>query len=196
MDENILQKNEQTNIDNGVVNNSTDSQGSFGNASLNSDVNIESLLQEIIVLKQEILSEKESKLRALADLQNYMRLTQQRLSEAKSTVQSMLLGKMIDLSDDGKIAFEHIQDVSDPDQIKDAFQAILSKLSQVIESQGIIEVDCKVGDDFNPEYMEAIQAIPVGDGVEKNKVVIVLQKGFKYADTGKLIRAARVMVGS
>ena len=70
------------------------------------------------------------------------------------------------------------------------FKMIYTNLINVLNSKEIKEIDC-LNKDFDPSYMEAVLTTKE-EGVEKNKVIEVLQKGYMYKD--KLLRPAMVKV--
>ena len=70
------------------------------------------------------------------------------------------------------------------------FKMIYTGLVNILESKEIKEIDC-LNKDFDPNFMEAVLTSKV-EGIEKNKVVEVLQKGYMYKD--KLLRPAMVKV--
>lgn len=70
------------------------------------------------------------------------------------------------------------------------FKMIYSNLVNVLNAKEIKEIDC-LNQEFDPNYMEAVLTAKV-EGVEKNQVIEVLQKGYMYKD--KLLRPAMVKV--
>jgi molecular chaperone GrpE len=72
-------------------------------------------------------------------------------------------------------------------------EAIHTKLLSILKNNQVIPLD-PVGETFNPEEHEAVSDIKVSKEDEVEKVLSVLQKGFKRKDT--IIRPARVIVGT
>lgn len=70
------------------------------------------------------------------------------------------------------------------------FKMIYSGLVNVLNAKDIQEIDC-LNKEFDPNFMEAVLTTKV-EGIEKNQVVEVLQKGYMYKD--KLLRPAMVKV--
>lgn len=70
------------------------------------------------------------------------------------------------------------------------FKMIYTNLVNILNAKDIKEIDC-LNQDFDPNYMEAVLTAKV-EGIEKDKVVEVLQKGYMYKD--KLLRPAMVKV--
>ena len=70
------------------------------------------------------------------------------------------------------------------------FKMIYTGLLNILNEKEIKEIEC-LNKDFDPSKMEAVLTEKV-EGIEKNKVVEVLQKGYTYKD--KLLRPAMVKV--
>lgn len=71
------------------------------------------------------------------------------------------------------------------------FTYIYNQIIQSLANEGLSELTPKVGDPFDPEYMNAIEAVE-SDEVAHNHVLKVHSKGYKLHD--RLIRAAMVTV--
>ncbi len=69
---------------------------------------------------------------------------------------------------------------------------IFNQLKTVLEGEGVTQFG-KVGDTFNPELHETMQSVPVADVKDDEKIVKVLQNGYKMHDS--ILRPARVHVG-
>lgn len=69
---------------------------------------------------------------------------------------------------------------------------IFNQLKTVLEGEGVTQFG-KVGDTFNPELHETMQSVPVADAKDDEKIVKVLQNGYKMHDS--ILRPARVHVG-
>jgi molecular chaperone GrpE len=61
-----------------------------------------------------------------------------------------------------------------------------------MHSKGLKEMK-SIGEEFNPDFQEAITEIPVQDESMKGKVVDQVEKGYTLND--KIIRFAKVVVG-
>ena len=70
------------------------------------------------------------------------------------------------------------------------FQYIYRNLVSVLESEGVTEIEPKIGDKFDPQIMNAVEVSPT-DG-EENLVTKVITKGYKLHD--RLIRPVNVVV--
>jgi molecular chaperone GrpE len=61
-----------------------------------------------------------------------------------------------------------------------------------MQSKGLKEMKT-IGEEFNPDFHEAITEIPVPDEKMKGRVVDEVEKGYSLGD--KIIRFAKVVVG-
>lgn len=69
---------------------------------------------------------------------------------------------------------------------------LFSQLQKVLENNGV-EVFGQEGEDYNPSLHEAVEQVIVEEKDKNDKIISVLQKGYKMGD--KVLRAARVKVG-
>ncbi len=69
---------------------------------------------------------------------------------------------------------------------------IFGQMKTVLENEGVTQFG-KVGDTFDPILHETMQSVPVDNENDNDKVVKVLQNGYKMHDT--ILRPARVHIG-
>lgn len=69
---------------------------------------------------------------------------------------------------------------------------IFGQMKTVLENEGVTQFG-KVGDTFDPILHETMQSVPVDNENNNDKVVKVLQNGYKMHDT--ILRPARVHIG-
>ncbi len=70
------------------------------------------------------------------------------------------------------------------------FKMISNQLVEALKSDGLIEIEA-LGKDFDPNLHHAVSK-EAGEGLEPNKVIAVLQTGYKYKD--RVLRPAMVKV--
>ena len=75
--------------------------------------------------------------------------------------------------------------------LKKGVEMVLESLCFALKEEGIEEIPAK-GEAFDPNVHQAVQTIPVSEGVEPDTVVEVLQKGYKLHD--RVLRASMVIV--
>ena len=62
-----------------------------------------------------------------------------------------------------------------------------------MKSNGLIDIETQIGDNFDAEVHEAISQIPAIDKNQKGKIIDVIEKGFQLGE--KIIRYPKVVVG-
>lgn len=141
---------------------------------------------EINSLRNRLNIEIESKIRLMADFQNYKKRTEKILRESGDMASKALLNQVIEVIDD---CFRALQD-SDHEGIK----LLIEKLKTILKEQGLIEIKIRIGDKFNPEVMEAISSIPPSGGQNSNEVLFIEQRGYRYSSNNNIYRPAKVIV--
>ena len=66
-------------------------------------------------------------------------------------------------------------------------------MSEILKTNGLFEVEIKVGEVFDSEFHEAITQIPASKEDLKGKIIDVVEKGYQLGD--KIIRFPKVVVG-
>jgi len=144
---------------------------------------IEQLQNEIKQLKNDMLKQH-------ADLENTKkRLEKERIIERKYAAFNFAKHILTPL-DNFDLALSHIVESEETKTLKDGMLMIKKQLDKVLEEEGVSEVG-HVEDDYDPNFHQAIMTEKV-EGVEANKVVAVLQKGYVFKD--RLIRPAMVKI--
>lgn len=156
-------------------------------------INPEDLLKSIEELNSQIAQLKEQNLRLLADYQNQKKQYDKQFEDMKFFGIKKIMSELIALLDDNKLAQEHIEKSGEIAEYKNAFEQTSKKLELFLNSENIQEINCKEGDEFDPEFMEAIGTIEDSENV--NKVKVVAQKGYILSTVNKVIRPVRVIVG-
>jgi molecular chaperone GrpE len=149
---------------------------------------------ELDELKKTLEQEKEAKLMALADLDNFRKRVAIERQELITTANLSVLNALADVIDDFQRMVDDL-DQKEKEDVVDAFKPVLGKTIGILKDYGVEEVSVKEGDDFNHEFMEAIGTIPVEEDTKINKVINIAQKGYKMTNNGRVVRPARVIVG-
>lgn len=125
---------------------------------------------------------KEQLARALADYDNLRKRTEaERLSWAKFASQGILI-RLLPVLDILKSANSHLKDKG--------LDIALSEFKKILEEEGLVEVNPKRGEAFNPSDQEAIESL---EGGKKGTVAEVVLPGWKFVD-GPVVRIAKVKV--
>ena len=94
--------------------------------------------------------------------------------------------------DDFERAVQNNEKVEDINAIKEGFVLLHQKFSGIIKAKGLEEIDA-MNTDFDVDLHEAITKIPAPEKGLKNKVVDVVEKGYKLGD--KVLRYSKVVIG-
>ena len=157
---------------------------------------VESLLTsaEVRNIRDELERERELRMRALADFDNYRkRVEREHRAAERSGKRAILLG-LLDVMDDFDRALEYVDQSSGA--VVEGLRAIHKRLADALKAQGVTPIE-SVGQQFNPMLHEAVGAIEAG----ASKAGIVLEPGAVTDETrrgyywdGEVLRPARVHV--
>jgi molecular chaperone GrpE len=121
--------------------------------------------------------------RALADLDNYRKRTGREIERRVGERDEALLRDWLDVVDSVERALR-----MEPQQ--EGMRAVLDQMEAILARRGVQRIG-HVGEPFDPERHEAIQARPAGD-VPDRTVVDVARSGFELG--GRVLRPAQVVV--
>jgi len=139
-------------------------------------------------LQEDLSTERERRLRLLAEFDNYRRRTREERALAEETGKREVLLALLDLKDDLDRALLHIGETSDA--VADGLRLIQQRFDTLLDSQGVTTFESE-GEVFDPEIHEAMTMID-GDGEQSGTVYSEHRRG--YLMNGKLLRPARVAV--
>ena len=126
---------------------------------------------------------KDDYLRLAADFDNYKKRSEKEKESIGSASMAYFVESLFPLVDNFEIALSQ-------DEVNKEIETFSSLLTSLLESLQVEEVG-SVGDDFDPNFHEAVEHSGEGD---TQKVEAVLRKGYLFQ--GNLIRPAMVKVKS
>jgi len=126
--------------------------------------------------------------RAAADYQNFKRRVEEERTETARFANASLIINLLPLMDDLERALHNIDTHLAGLTWVDGIRLIHRKFQAVMEMAGVQEIPAD-GREFDPSMHEAVAQVPG----EENKVVSVVQKGYRLGD--RVIRPAMVVVG-
>src|SRR5439155_18000299 len=126
--------------------------------------------------------------RAAADYQNFKRRVEEERGETARLANAALIINMLPLLDDLDRALKNVDAHLAGLTWVDGIRLIYRKFQALLDMAGVEEIAAD-GQTFDPSVHEAISEAPG----EPNKVVSVVQKGYKLGD--RVIRPAMVIVG-
>lgn len=124
--------------------------------------------------------------RAMADLDNYKKQAEKDKFEMLNIMKAGSLVKFMEVYDDLDRALEHIED----EKAKAGVLGVQKKFKEMLEGEGLEQVEYSQGDAFDPNFAEAVscEEHEVGEG----KVIKTVEVGLKYKD--RVIKPAKVRV--
>ncbi|HYM15255.1 MAG TPA: nucleotide exchange factor GrpE [Dehalococcoidia bacterium] len=126
--------------------------------------------------------------RAAADYQNFKRRVEEERGEAARFANAALIINLLPLIDDLDRALRNVDTHLAALTWVDGIRLIHRKFQALLEMAGVEEIEAD-GQTFDPSQHEAVSQ---GPG-EENKVIAVVQKGYRLGD--RVVRPAMVVVG-
>ncbi len=141
-------------------------------------------------LEAELASVKDDKLRALAEMEN----TKRRLTREKEEFQKFavegVLADLLPVLDNLDMALAYAEKSEACKGFVQGVEMTRKVFLDILAGHGL-EPTGGVGEEFNPEWHEAVGAEP-NKNVPENHVCQLLQKGYKLK--GRLLRPAKVLI--
>jgi molecular chaperone GrpE len=157
---------------------------------------VESLLTpaEIKNIRDELERERELRMRALADFDNYRKRVERERGAAERSGKRAIILALLDVMDDFDRALEHAD--RSPDVVVEGLRAVHKRLADTLKAQGVTPIE-SVGQQFDPMRHEAVGAVEAG----ASRAGIVLEPGAVTDETrrgylwdGEVLRPASVHV--
>lgn len=149
------------------------------------------LHSELEAAKQTINDQKDSVVRAAADIENMRRRAAQDVEKAHKFALEKFANELLPVIDNLERAIEFSD--KENEQLKPVLEGIemtVKSFNDAVSKFGV-EIVNPQGEQFNPEFHQAMSIQPSND-VAPNTVLAVMQKG--YTLNGRLLRPAMVMV--
>ena len=146
--------------------------------------------EEIEALKAEKEHWKNEYFRAYADTQNLRKTLQKDHQEALKYRAEGFIDSLLPVLDSFFLALETKPSTPEVANYLVGFQYIYKNLVSALESEGVKEIDPKVGDKFDSDTMNALESIE--DDGEENIVKKVFSRGYMLHN--RIIRPASVLV--
>lgn len=156
------------------------------------DARISELESKVKELEETIADLKDKALRDAADTENYKKRLRADKESAVRYANEGLIKDLLDPLDNFSRAVEAAGSTGDIESIKTGVSMVENQLQSILRNSWGLEPYSPEGEDFDPSEMEAC-LVQEDENLDKEKVLQVLLKGYKL--NGKVIRAAKVMVG-
>lgn len=148
--------------------------------------------QEIEKIKEDNKTLHERVLRLNAEIQNMSRRYEETISKLRKYDGEEFAKEILPVLDNFERAIK-LDDNDLTDELSkflSGFKMIYTNFVNVLNAKEVKEIEC-LGKEFDPNFMEAVLTSKE-EGIPKDQVMEVLQKGYMYKD--KLLRAAMVRV--
>lgn len=156
------------------------------------DARISELESKVKELEDTIADLKDKALRDAADTENYKKRLRADKESAVRYANEGLIKDLLDPLDNFSRAVEAAGSTGDIESIKTGVSMVENQLQSILRNSWGLEPYSPEGEDFDPSEMEAC-LVQEDENLDREKVLQVLLKGYKL--NGKVIRAAKVMVG-
>ena len=130
-------------------------------------------------------------MRARAELDNYRRRAAQDVERAREAGMDSALLSVMSVYDDLGRALKAAQDTDDPASIVPGVQSVRDSLERNLDTLGLKRVG-SVGEAFDPDFHEALTAVPTENPEQAGTIADVFEVGFTKGE--RLVRPARVVV--
>ena len=147
------------------------------------------LLEDI---KESLENEKDKYLRLFAEFENFKKRTSKERIELFKTAGQDVITSLLPVLDDFDRATSQLNENKSGKDFE-GFILIKNKFLEIMKSNGLIDIETQIGDNFDAEVHEAISQITAIDKNQKGKIIDVIEKGFQLGE--KIIRYPKVVVG-
>ena len=131
-------------------------------------------------------------IRLAADFDNYRkRQAQERESLLKYGTENALKS-MLEVLDNFERGQKALENVEDCEKVKESFNLVHKQVCEILTKMGLEEIKA-IGEDFDPNYHEAVMQTPTSEHKE-HTVIEELQKGYKVGE--KVLRPTLVNVAT
>ncbi len=131
-------------------------------------------------------------LRLYAEFDNYRKRMAKEALETRKMAAKDTLSALLPVLDDFGRAKKNAEAADSKEQFSDGVKLVYTKLFNILESKGLEAMET-TGEDFDPEFHEAITEIPAPSEDMKGKIIDTIETGYMLND--KIIRHAKVVVG-
>lgn len=131
-------------------------------------------------------------LRLRAEFANYKRRVEREQIEFSEYLKGEVIKEFLVVFDDFDQMLQKSEGETNQQSVLKGANIIYDKFIEVLNNQAVEKIEA-MGDEFNPQFHEAMLMQPVDDADKSGKVIAVFQEGFTL--NGRLLRASKVVVG-
>lgn len=155
--------------------------------------NEEEILTKMQNLEKELTETKEQLLRLAADFDNYKKRTLKEKAEIITYANEDLIKGILPILDDFERTMKVVHTSDNIEAIKQGLELVAKNLFHNLNKKGVEQIHA-LNQEFDSELHEAIGSLPVEDENKKNKVIDVVEEGYKFQ--GRVIRHSKVIIGA
>jgi molecular chaperone GrpE len=144
-------------------------------------------------LEKELTETKEQLLRLAADFDNYKKRTLKEKADIITYANEELIKGILPILDDFERTMKVVHTSGNIEAIKQGLELVAKNLFHNLNKRGV-EMIPALNEEFNADLHEAVGSLPVDDENKKNKVIDVIEEGYKFQ--GKVIRHSKVIIGA
>ena len=148
-------------------------------------------VNQINDLKKQLKDEEDKYLRLFAEFENYKKRTTKERIDLYKTAGKEVIGSLLPVLDDFSRAINESKKMKNSGDFV-GLELIFNKFNDILKTNGLLELDVKKGDSFDPELHEAISQIK-SKKKDSGNIIDIVEKGYKLGD--KIIRYPKVVVG-
>jgi len=149
------------------------------------------LEDQLETIQEELSSVKDKYYRALAEMENYKKRMSEDFKKERKYSAMALADKLIDSVE----VFDQALNIETEDNnLKNflyGFKMIKEMIFNALKDEGVMLIESKVGDDFDPNIHEAMDVEHVPDKPE-NTILRIVKKGYKFKD--RVLRPTTVII--
>lgn len=138
--------------------------------------------------KSQKIDYKDKYVRLLAEYTNFAKQKEIEMQNTAKFGNKNILLKVLDILDDIDSGLKQ-EMVSE--ETKNILNILKIKIQQLLAYEGVLEMEIKVGDVFNPGNCEVVNTVE--DKEMSGKIIEILRKGYTISDN--VLRTAKVVVG-
>ncbi len=143
-------------------------------------------------LERELAETKDKYLRLSAEFDNDRKRTLKERMDMLKTASEDVLVNLLPIVDNFERALKTIETAEDITAIKEGIDLIYKNFVDFLAQRGMKEIEA-IGQEFDTDLHEAITKIPAPSKELKDKIVDVIEKGYKLYD--KVSRYSKVVIG-
>ncbi len=148
--------------------------------------------EAVKALEARVAEVNDKYIRLAAEFDNYRRRTARERLELISTAGEDIIKGMLPVLDDCERALQVLRESNADKSAVEGTELIYSKLMAYLKGRGLSVIEA-LGQELDTDFHEAVAQLPVQEKKQKNRIVDVIQQGYKLND--KVIRFAKVVVG-